>query len=495
MKQLLLSVALILTLTQSAFSSHLAAGEVTYRYIGDSTGIPHQYEVKLKLLRYAPGASLGLTATIDISSSCYQTQSISLQRYGSPYLTARGSQNCMDQPGFGNYQLYLYKGSTILPGKCSDFRFSYSLCCRPAYVSNIQNPTTYDVYFYSELDNTNGSNSSPIFFENLVNWYCLGKPSHSFNFAKDPDNDSLYYELVHTYADDSTSIPFITNHSVTSPIQSSSPFQFDNITGSFSFTPSLVEQSQVTLSIKEYKLSSQSNQYLLVGQTIRDLSYIISGLCDSTSLEWTQWKDTLNFHLSLKPECNDTMLEFYSYHLIPTLAIDGTDFIILDSLNNTIQIDSARPTSIYMETAKHVQLYLSQPLFYDDLYRIISTKGNDGNTLMNACGYYLKENDTAFFRVSDCGTKLSIMENGHTKVNIYPSPAQDFVTVSLPLNKTFSAETISIHNLQGQVLYSNTVEGVKNPKIDVQGFSNGIYTLTIRDSQNQVSTSKFVISR
>lgn len=451
------------------------------------------------MLRYAAGASLGTTAQIEINSSCYPSQTVILQQYylAYPYgTTPRGGVNCTGVLlNGGSYQLFRYKAVVTLPGTCSNFKFSYSSCCRPSYVSNLQNPTSYYVYFYSQLDNTNGSNSSPIFSENFVNYYSLGKPSHGKHFAFDMDNDSLYFELTNTLHDETTSIPYSTGHSTGNPIISRGGINYNHTDGSFNFTPTSIEHSQVSVRISEFSYNNQTNQYTLVGKTIRDLSYLILGIGDSSITEWEFYKDKQNFQPSLKPVCSDTVLEFTIWYQMSSLAADGSDFLVLDSLDNVIQIDSAHPVPYYMQGGKGIKLYLSKPLHYDDLYRIISQKGSDGNTLINDCNYYLKENDTAFFRVSDCGTKLELIESGSSTPNIYPSPAQDYITVSLPFNQKFSGETVSIYNLQGQVLYNSVIKGDSSPKIDLHEFSNGIYTLTIWGKQNQVSTSKFVISR
>jgi hypothetical protein len=58
--------------------SHAAGGEIFYEYIGDSTGVNHQYLITLTLYRREQGIAFGSTANIDVNSSCYPTQTFTL---------------------------------------------------------------------------------------------------------------------------------------------------------------------------------------------------------------------------------------------------------------------------------------------------------------------------------------------------------------------------------------------------------------------------------
>lgn len=79
--------------------------------------------------------------------------------------------------------------------------------------------------------------------------------------------------------------------------------------------------------------------------------------------------------------------------------------------------------------------------------------------------------------------------------NIYPNPANDFVSVELP--ELIKNATIRIMNSIGQVVYQQTVASAGNSKtiklIDTGSFAKGVYTLII-ESNNAKIVKKLVIN-
>lgn len=78
--------------------------------------------------------------------------------------------------------------------------------------------------------------------------------------------------------------------------------------------------------------------------------------------------------------------------------------------------------------------------------------------------------------------------------NLYPNPANDVMNVAL--NLPVSAELkLSVHNLIGQTLYSNTQTlnaGLMNYTINTEALADGVYYLSISQS-NKAVTKKFVV--
>jgi hypothetical protein len=69
MKKLYFFIALLLSF--SSIASHLSGGDIQYRYIGDSTGIPRQYKVILRVYRDVTGITMPNTDNVTVSSNCY----------------------------------------------------------------------------------------------------------------------------------------------------------------------------------------------------------------------------------------------------------------------------------------------------------------------------------------------------------------------------------------------------------------------------------------
>ncbi|MBL0343144.1 MAG: hypothetical protein IPP71_21110 [Bacteroidetes bacterium] len=61
-------------------------------------------------------------------------------------------------------QEWVYEGVITLPMQCTDWTFSYNLCCRNAAINTITTPSSNTFYIYATLNNTiSPCNSSPTF--------------------------------------------------------------------------------------------------------------------------------------------------------------------------------------------------------------------------------------------------------------------------------------------------------------------------------------------
>src|SRR5690606_23035190 len=73
MRKLLIALFLALS-APSLYAGHVFGGEMWYKYIGDTSGVPHHYMVYLRL--YSDRAFLAGTQNIQVSSSCFGAQTL-----------------------------------------------------------------------------------------------------------------------------------------------------------------------------------------------------------------------------------------------------------------------------------------------------------------------------------------------------------------------------------------------------------------------------------
>lgn len=83
-----------------------------------------------------------------------------------------------------------------------------------------------------------------------------------------------------------------------------------------------------------------------------------------------------------------------------------------------------------------------------------------------------------------------IEPNSELKINVYPNPAQDYVTIEFPLPVNAS---ISFYDVFGRIVKKCTLNEFKTT-INTSNFENGIYFYSIY-SDNYENNGKFVISR
>jgi hypothetical protein len=124
MKKTVLVFALFFSLFNPLKASHFAGGDLQYVFIGDSTGVAHQYLFILRLYRDVSGIPMPTDVDLSICSSCFPSQTINLPQYG-PAMLAPTLFDCVDQnaPGTVKMEVYEYRKVAILPGICQDFEF------------------------------------------------------------------------------------------------------------------------------------------------------------------------------------------------------------------------------------------------------------------------------------------------------------------------------------------------------------------------------------
>jgi hypothetical protein len=72
-------------------------------------------------------------------------------------------------------------------------------------------------------------------------------------------------------------------------------------------------------------------------------------------------------------------------------------------------------------------------------------------------------------------------------MQIYPNPTNDILTIETSVP---ALHTIEITSLNGQLLYSDKIEGSSH-QIDLSSFQKGLYFITIR-SRDYVRTEKII---
>ena len=84
-------------------------------------------------------------------------------------------------------------------------------------------------------------------------------------------------------------------------------------------------------------------------------------------------------------------------------------------------------------------------------------------------------------------TKSTVSINNLSKnINIYPNPAQDFITINVPTNSR-----IDILDISGKVLISKIISN-DNQRINIKELNSGIYLMNINSNNNTFKT-KFVV--
>jgi hypothetical protein len=268
-----LGLLLLAGASNESKATHAAGSDLTYQCLG---GL--QYRVQVAFYRDCAGVDEPNNISLSYSSaSCgYNLSATATKVAGTgleitvPCGTSSTACNGGSTTGI---RKWVYQATITLPAACSDWVFSYQVCCRNCAITTVQNPcaNSSNLYVESTLNNlTAPCNSSPTFSNIPIAFACLGQ---GFNFNQgmmDADGDSLAYELAVPKINASGTVSYVAPHSVTQPILSSTPFTLNPITGQISFTPSAVEIGILAVKVKEYRNGVQ------IGSVIRDMQIYVS---------------------------------------------------------------------------------------------------------------------------------------------------------------------------------------------------------------------------
>jgi gliding motility-associated-like protein len=171
---------------------------------------------------------------------------------------------------FTGIQEWIYEAVVTLPMQCTDWTFSYQLCCRNGAINTITSPLTNTFYIYATLNNTvSPCNSSPVFSNKPVPFACLGQQLCFNHGASDADGDSLVYELITPKQNATTNVSYIAPFSATNPLSSNPAVSFNTATGDICMTPTQLDVTVMAVLVKEYRNG------VLIGTVERDIQVTV----------------------------------------------------------------------------------------------------------------------------------------------------------------------------------------------------------------------------
>jgi gliding motility-associated-like protein len=325
-----------------AFASHAQSADITYQCLGGN-----QYQISLSFYRDCAGVAAPTTATINISSaSCGQNLTLTLNPIPgtgievSPICTQMNTQ-CTGGT-YPGVQEYKYSGIITLPMQCTDWTFSFSLCCRNASINTIVNPSAENIYVEAQLNNLDfPCNSSPTFSNPPIPFVCVGQPYCFNNGSYDVDGDSLYYTLISPRTSPTTTVTYNAPYSAAQPLLSSPAVTFNGLSGDMCMWPTSIEVTVFAVLVEEWRSE------VLVGTVMRDVQ-MRTITCTNNNPYVNGINNTAQYSLTA---CAGVPINF----VIPSFDIDSSQNVTIN-WNNGIAAGSfvssggARPTGTFSWT-------------------------------------------------------------------------------------------------------------------------------------------------
>lgn len=319
--QLVLAFFAFVLLISPAKATHIMGGDLTYRYLSDST-----YELTFLVYR-----DCDQTASIDGSITYwvyYRSNKAVYINNRTVTLTSEGAQtvtpeapNCVTPSGIciesGKYidtvslgndpdgyiiTWYRHERNHTIDNLARCQSTSNNTACNTGSCPNVRNP--FGMVWTAEVPPYRLKNSSPQFLTVPVPYFCTGL-TNSFNHVVfDPDGDSLAFKIVTPLSPEQCLTPaprpsstraapaystiyknvvYQSGYSSTKPFgASSSAISINSTTGEMKANPSSSGNYVIAVKIEEYRVDPVTKQTTYLGSIRRDLQFI-AGNCPSST--------------------------------------------------------------------------------------------------------------------------------------------------------------------------------------------------------------------
>lgn len=266
---------------QKVSASHSAGLDLTYTCLGGN-----EYEVELSFYRFCDGIDAPDDPTIEIeSASCGQNLSLDLVQQGTevditPVCDSIDTDCANPGAAFNGIEWYKYTGTITLPDNCTDWVFSYDLCCRNSDITTIETPGSEDIHVEATLNNQDFScNNSPDFTNHPIAYLCAGDTVCFNHGANEIDGDSLVYSFITPTTGNGAgdTVTYMPGYSNSQPISSVPPVTLDSATGDICVSPDTAQVSVMEVKVEEYRNDT------LIGAVQRDIQFRVEDCPSDTN--------------------------------------------------------------------------------------------------------------------------------------------------------------------------------------------------------------------
>lgn len=461
--------------SSSAYATHLMGGQIVATHLGSDTTGSH-YALELTAYRDTIGVPMGTTATFEVFLQ--DTSGVWNFLYSStvPQSGPSGGIIPSIQIVYG-VEIYMFNDTITFPAN-GNYYISWQECCRNGAIINMANPLGEDMRLTTYINVDSASpNSSPQFLTLPVSYL----PAHipwSYNpLPFDPDGDSLVWSLATPLGATSTVNGYeYLSDSIYS--DSAGVFALDPVTGSLSWSASLVGHFEASFLIEEYRNGSK------IGEMRRDMQFIV--IPDtSNSMPGISNMQSIPTNSGGYPYVKINPGQNYQLHLIANDA-DVNDVLDMESYGE--------PFNLSVSPASHSVSLTGNGNEIEGIFSwtpdITHVRTIPYFVVFRTTDFFFYYDETIQFEVTSESTALDNIE-GMEISNIYPNPASNSFTLPLSLDKGQNI-SVDIYNILGVKVAAEQLNLSAGNHILIKNFDlqSGQYFVNITDAKGLTITTK-----
>ncbi len=229
------------------------------------------------------------------------------------------------------------------------------------------------------------------------------------------------------------------------------------------------------------------NMTVVINQSITPVFAAIAPICSGATLAALPTTSTNGITGTWSPALNNTTTTTYTF--LPTTGQCATSVTKVITVNSSVTpTGNATQTFVQGTTLTSVLINPSNIIWYASNANAISGSNQlpNNTVLINGTTYYaVNLNGTCRSTPFPVTVVITLNAANFNKFDfkLYPNPTNNVLNIEI----TSQVKSIEIYNIQGQKVKSATQK-----QINVSDLASGIYMIKIQDTENAVSTKKFL---
>ena len=471
----LLTTLFISIFSFSALSTHIMGGEI----IAENNG-GNNYNILLTIYR----DTVGIQTDINQDFSVYDVNGNNIMNFTST-LDANanhpvfGFQNGSLLPYFPyGVEIYFFSKTITLPGP-GEYTIAWDKCCRNAAIQNLVAPLSNDMRLYTTVTvDAAQTNSTPYFMVKPVMYLPVNTPWQYNPLPYDVNGDSLSWSLgaPHESSGSPTGNP-ITGYTAP-PSDPSNLISIDPVTGTISWTASMLGNWVYTVICEEYRNGVK------IGEIRRDMQFIVLPSGNLPRFMNFNKIPMINgyYYWDIEPGQNHElrlMANDQDQNDAVTFEAFGEPFLLANPLTF-----SQQNTGIGNQIETILSWAPTTAEIREDPYLVV-LRLMDGTYMMD---------EALFIRVKKSTATMGINNNEIELGKVFPNPSRD--RINIPLNiKESGNVNIKFYNIYGQLVleksdYFNTGSHMAIIPTELPA---GQYTISVDQQSKHLGDQSIII--